>query len=348
MRRDRMPRKRHLTWIKNRRGGLDPYHRVTWTENGKQKSRSIRLDWQEDLQRLDAEYWRVESGQHERQQPQAKRTWRELIIAWRKDPKPGKKRLSDATRRSYRVEMDLLMEKNGDKAVSAMTRRGLQRAHASMAATPRKADKLVQVVSLLWNYALRKLCWPLGPNPASGWDFYGVQRPFEPWPAWMVDKLDTAPQAVRTAARLILGKGERPSAAIATRWDDFSGEWMVVRDEKTDTEIEVFCPPSLADYLAAAPRSGIFVLAKNLTEPLGYDAVEKQFRTWRKSLGERAAPFSLHGLRKLAIVQLAEAGCSDAEIQAITNQSAEIVAYYRSRASRKIMSRNAQLRREQP
>jgi hypothetical protein len=50
---------------------------------------------------------------------------------------------------------------------------------------------------------------------------------------------------------------------------------------------------------------------------------------------ERASPYVLHGLRKLAIVELAEAGACDAEIQAVTSQSAEMVAYYRKGASRK-------------
>ena len=86
------------------------------------------------------------------------------------------------------------------------------------------------------------------------------------------------------------------------------------------------------------------MLAKNLTEPLGYDAVEKAFRTWRDGLGEKAAPYSLHGLRKLAIVRLAEAGASDAEIQAVTNQSAEMVAFYRAKANRRALSRAAQER----
>ena len=52
-------------------------------------------------------------------------------------------------------------------------------------------------------------------------------------------------------------------------------------------------------------------------------------------------------LRKLAIVQLAEVGCSDAEIQAVTNQSAAMVAYYRKKASRFTLSKNAQDRRDQ-
>ena len=51
--------------------------------------------------------------------------------------------------------------------------------------------------------------------------------------------------------------------------------------------------------------------------------------------------YSLHGLRILAIVNLAEAGCSDAEIQEVTNQSVKMIAYYRARADRKRLSAGA-------
>ena len=63
-------------------------------------------------------------------------------------------------------------------------------------------------------------------------------------------------------------------------------------------------------------------------------------------MGEKAEPYSLHGLRKLAIVRLAEAGCTDAQIQAISNQSPQKVAQYRKRASRKKLSRAAMERTE--
>lgn len=62
-------------------------------------------------------------------------------------------------------------------------------------------------------------------------------------------------------------------------------------------------------------------------------------------MGENARPYVLHGLRKLAIIRLAETGCSDAEIQAVTNQSAEMVAYYRKKASRRKLSQAAHKRR---
>lgn len=114
---------------------------------------------------------------------------------------------------------------------------------------------------------------------------------------------------------------------------------MTAVDDKADKELEVYCPQSLQAALVTFERKGEHVLAKNLREPLGYDSIEKTFRAWRGALGSRASPYVLHGLRKLAIVELADAGASDAEIQAVTGQSAEMVAYYRKDASRKKLSR---------
>ncbi|MDN3712203.1 hypothetical protein QWZ10_11070 [Paracoccus cavernae] len=56
----------------------------------------------------------------------------------------------------------------------------------------------------------------------------------------------------------------------------------------------------------------------------------------------------IHGWRYTAAVQLSDAGCSDAEIQAVTgHKTLEMVRKYRAQANQKKASKRAQLRREQ-
>ena len=56
----------------------------------------------------------------------------------------------------------------------------------------------------------------------------------------------------------------------------------------------------------------------------------------------------IHGWRYTAAVELAEAGCSDTEIQSVTgHKSLGMVQKYRSKANQKRTSKQAQLRREQ-
>lgn len=348
MRKPAKPRitKPNLTWRWNARNEIwVPYFRVTWTEGGKQREKNVKLDWRGNAELLDTLYWQCKAGKHEKQSRPVQYSWKNLIIAWRSDPRIQMK-LSDGTKRSYRRDMDRIMEKNAEKDVRKTTRQAVRAAHSALSETPRKADKYLQTISLLWNYGADHLDWPIGPNPAKGIAHFGKQREFEPWPEWMIEKLTEAPQNVQTAAQLILGTGQRPNAAIRMRRDQFRGEWMEVLDEKGNQAFETFCPQELRDYVKALPVNGTHVLSKNLTQALGYDAIEKAFRAWRTSLGPKAKPYVLHGLRKLAIIRLAEAGCSDAQIQAVTGQSAEMVAYYRKRASRKALSKSAQERRQ--
>jgi integrase len=319
-------------------GRMVPHYRLTWQDNGKRKERYIRLPEDMDSAEFDREYWAIRSGKADAVQRPVKQTWAELIAIFRDHPKF--KRLGAGTKAPYNRVMNEIAEKNGKKAVASLSRAHIRAIHAKYADTPRKADWMVQVLSRLLNFARLTLDWKV-ENHAAGIELYGKSREFEPWPEWMVAKLDTAPDTVRTAAELILGTGQRPNAAVSMRYSDFTGEVMAVLDEKAGVTFDVYCPAPLRACIASRKKTGAYVLAKNLAEPIGYDGVEKAFRKWRADLGPAAKGFVLHGLRKLAIVRLAEAGCSDAQIQAVTNQSPEMVAYYRKRANRKVLSRAA-------
>ena len=333
--------KERLTWKWDRRKEVwEPYHRVTWTEGGKRKEKAIKLNWGGDAKRLDELYWQCERGEHQSQKaPSKKLTWHDLIVMWRSDP-VVQKALKPSTKKSYRQDMDRILEKNGGKDVRNTTRAGLKAAHRKMAHKTRMADRYLTAVSLLWNYAKSEE-WPLGDNPAEGIKKYGTQNQFLPWPEWMVEKLDHAPEVVRTACNLILNTGQRPGAAIIMKHAAFRGEWMDVLDEKGGEEFEIYCPAPLREYMATVKKTGDYVLAKNLREPMGYNVVEKAFSAWRGNLGQEAKKYSMHGLRKLAIIRLAEAGATDAQIQSVTNQSFQTIVYYRQLANRKALSKAA-------
>ena len=66
------------------------------------------------------------------------------------------------------------------------------------------------------------------------------------------------------------------------------------------------------------PKRGAIILAKNLTQPVGYAAIEKRFSNVRSSAAKACNSLVMHGWRYTAVVELAKAGCSDAEIQAVT------------------------------
>lgn len=328
----------HLVWRMSG-GKRRPFFRLRWQENGKMRAREVLIQAEPDTPEFDAEYWGLRAGRSPRLHEKASQTtWAVLAKEYRSSARY--KKLAAGTRRSYDRHIEAILSTNGERDVASLTRAQVRAVHAKYAATPRKADWYVQIISLLLNFARNTLDWKV-ENVAEGIELFGKQREFEPWPAWMVAKLDEAPESVRTAAELILGTGQRPNAAIMMERGQFRGEWVEVLDEKGGERFEIYCHPKLRAYVEGLPKRGQHVLAKTLRQPLGYDAIEKAFRAWRTGLGAKAKPYSLHGLRKVAIIRLAEAGCTDAQIQAVTNQSAEMVRFYRQKASRRHLSRAA-------
>ncbi|WP_339107120.1 tyrosine-type recombinase/integrase [Thioclava sp. GXIMD4216] len=327
------------------RGEERLFYRITWLDGAKRRERYIEIKANPDTPEFMVEYWAIRSGKSPKiKKPTIKTSWRVLIAEYKASPKFRK--LAPRTQKSYSVWLKKILAKNADKDVRDMDRATVRAMQQKLRDTPRQADWFVQIVRILFNFAAKQLDWDV-KNPAEGIDLFGKQREFEPWPEWMVQKAETAPEVVRTMIEVILGTGQRPSAAIAMRRDQFNGETMTVTDEKGDEAYEVYCPDSLREYVEALPVRGRHLIAKNMTQPVSYNSAEKSFSAWRETLGDKAKPYSLHGLRKLAIVRLAEAGCTDAQIQAITNQSPQMVAYYRKKASRKRLSKAAHRLAEQ-
>ena len=133
------------------------------------------------------------------------------------------------------------------------------------------------------------------------------------------------------------------------KWLDFDGEYMDVVQEKTGTKIQVYCPSRLQNYLATLPRRGRHILAKNLTEHIGKRAAQRAVEDVRRALGIMDGPNRLvpHGWRYTAAVQLADAGCSDSDIQAVTGHATlEMVQKYRARRDQRVASKRAQQQRD--
>jgi integrase len=218
--------------------------------------------------------------------------------------------------------MNQLVEKNDELDISTVTKAHVKAIHEKYADTPRKADHFVQVIRLLLNYAKNELDW-ITANPADGIKLFGSQTEWQPWPEGLQQPFQNAcfalgDETMHTAFYLSTGTGQRPGDLCKMKWEDYDGQYISVVQDKTGERVWVFCPLALRMHLDATPRKGTYILAKNLSQPLGYDAIERRFRTVRATIGTSAEGFVMHGWRYTAAVALAEAGCSDAEIQAVT------------------------------
>ncbi|MCD9149985.1 tyrosine-type recombinase/integrase [Pseudophaeobacter flagellatus] len=325
------------------------YYRIRWAEGAKRRERYIPLPPDEDSAEFDRAYWAIRSGRSPAVAKPAAHSWQRLIVSYRGSSKFQK--LADGTKRKYHPVLDALLEKNSSKCITKTSRAAVRAIHEKMGDTPRKADLYVQLIRRLYNFASNDLDWDV-KNPAEGIELYGPKREFEPWPedaqlAYIEAANDLDDETALTAFFLGTGTGQRPGDLCSMKWEHFDGESISVIQDKTDVRIWIYCPQRLRKHLSEIPRRGAYILAKNLTMPVGYDAIEKRFRKVRTAAGAICNGLVMHGWRYTAAVELAEAGCSDAEIQSVTgHKTLAMVQKYRQRASQRRLSKQAQSRRD--
>lgn len=305
-----------------------------------------RLPDNPDSEEFTREYWRIRSG---KRQIRSKTTWNALITEYYKSPRFREK--AKGTQANYRRHCEDIREKNGDKDMTSFRRKDALKVQSALQENWSKANERLAVLSILCKLAV-DLEW-IERNPV-------VDIPkltggeYEPWPD---DKLKAYEQYcdrheltdARTIYELCIGTGQRIGDCVAMRWDDFDGEFMNVVQDKTGTKLTIYCPARLQRYLGNLSRKGHHIMAKNLTQPIGKRAAQKAIEQVRTALvvmhGEnRLVP---HGWRYTAAVQLSDAGCDDAEIQAVTgHKTMEMVRKYRERRDQKAASKRAQQKRD--
>jgi integrase len=304
-----------------------------------------RLPDNPDTEEFARAYWEIRSG---KVRAPVKTSWEALILRYYGSA--GFKRLAKGTQANYRRHCEAIREKNGAKDVRKFTRPQAMAVRDKLADNWSKANERMAVLRQLCGLAV-DLEW-LASNPVS--DIKKLDGgQYEAWPDEALEAYEAAaaPGTVaRTVYELALGTGQRLGDCIAMRWDDLDGEFVRVVQQKTGARLWVFCPARLRDYLGALDRRGAHILALDAKRPLGKRAVQKAVEDVREKIGARHGAGRLvpHGWRYTAARQLAEAGCSDAEIQAVTgHRTLQMVQKYRGQADGKRLSRLAQRRREQ-
>lgn len=132
------------------------------------------------------------------------------------------------------------------------------------------------------------------------------------------------------------------------RWDDIDKGLMHVVQKKTGAEVWVPMHADLKLVLETVPRVSKTILTSERNTPWG-----SGFKaSWQAQMNVaelsclREAELVFHGLRKSAVVFLLEAGCTDAEVSAITGQSRQMVEHYARQVNRRKLAASAVLKWE--
>jgi integrase len=263
--------------------------------------------------------------------------------------------LAEATRTNWSLYLARIAGAWGDLEARGIEPKHVLALRDKYASTPAAANNLLRCLSSMLSWSVPR-GWRTD-NPCLLIPKLKGGEGYEPWP-W--EMIELAREHLRSdlwrGAALALYTGQRMGDALGMRWDHVSGNIVTVAQEKTRKRVAVPLHEDLRKILAEVPKTAVTILTSTAGTPWTKDG----FKTsWQKAFAAPAksdAPWPLkpirdaglvfHGLRKSAVVFLLEAGCSDAEVAAITGQSRQMVEHYGRQVSQRKLAASAILKWE--
>lgn len=240
--------------------------------------------------------------------------------------------LAPSTQDAYRNMIEPFRKEHGGKSVAGLKAKHIDailgevaKRSKSQAFNLRKRLRMLGALAVTWGYR--------DDNPVlSAQKIKHKEKGFRPWTETDIDKFRKRWQAgtpQRIAFEILLHTGLRRSDAVKLGRQHRDGNRHVVSLKKSGETVTVYIPihSTLEKHLATI--SGTCLTYIQTTR--GVARSEKAFTNW---IGEAADDAGLppnsspHGLRKACCRRLAEAGCTSAQISAITGQSIAVIERY--------------------
>jgi integrase len=270
-----------------------------------------------------------------------------LIAEYRESPEW--RQLSVATRRDYLRHLADFERVWGALNVAGIEPRHVLALRDTRTATPAAANALLRTLSAMISWGV-----PRGyrsDNPCRHVRKLKVGEGYAPW-SW--EHIRHFEEHVSTpelwwAAALALYSGQRQADDLTMQWNDVAQGLVQVTQEKTGKKLWITMHKELRQILAAIPRRSTSILTSTRGTPWTGDGFRA---SWGKEMKRpcmkplKDAGLVFHGLRKSAVVFLLEAGCTDAEVSAITGQSRQMVEHYARQVNQRRLAASAVLKWE--
>ena len=257
------------------------------------------------------------------------------------------KKLARSTAQDYDKALTFLKEKFGEIHPKEFKRSDIIRMRDSNRDRFRFANYLVQVSSILFEHAI-DLDW-VEYNPAKGaglLESSGSNR--LPWPQHLINAFrETADHRTALIFELALSSGQRIQDVLEFRWTDLDDGGVHLVQNKTGKPLWVPLSPQALALIGRTEKKGLTILTTSKRygyRPLAYRSAHQKVQDVRKKIG--AMDFDIHSLRYSAACQLAEAGCTDEQIGAITGQTEQTVKHYTKSVRQKVNAMVAMKARE--
>jgi integrase len=236
--------------------------------------------------------------------------------------------LAPRSRADYIGKLKLIEKKFGEFPLSGLTdkrARGIFKEWREGLAlnSRRQADYAWAVLARVFSWALDRGLVPNNPCERGG-RLYRGSRIESIWTA--ADEaafLATAACHLHLPLLLALWTGQRQGDLLRLPWSAYDGTHIRLRQSKTGRRIVIPVGAPLKAALAAAKRVSPIILVNGAGKPWSPDGFRCSWNKACKKAGITGVTF--HDLRGTAVTRLALAGCTEAEIAAITGLSLRAV-----------------------
>ena len=251
--------------------------------------------------------------------------------------------LSRATRRQRDNILKGVVAKAGHMPVRAIAAGNVKKGMDDRAATPAQARHYFDTLRGMFRWAVA--AQHVGSDPTAALD-----RPspiegegHEPWTDDDIAAYEArwpAGTHQRVWMHVLLHTGFRRGDAVTFGRQHVRDGVATIKTEKTGTEVTIRLPAKLLDTLAQGPTGDLaFIVGRN-GKPLSKEGFGNLFRAACSAAG--LVDRSAHGLRKTAATRFAEAGASEAELDALFGWTGrKMASLYTRKAERKRMALQA-------
>lgn len=249
--------------------------------------------------------------------------------------------LAPSSKRTYRNILERFRADYGDLGVKTLTRAAIKSIIGDMADRPSAANNLLDRLRILMKLAI-DMGWRTD-DPT--YKLKGFDETGDGFHTWTEEEILQFGERwhpgtrQRRAMALMLFTSQRRSDLVRMGRQHVDGSRLFVRQVKTGAELWIPMHADLIAELELAPTTDLTFLVTQKGAPF----TAAGFGNWfRKQCDAAGLPqCSAHGLRKAAARRLAEAGCTHAEIKAITGHvtDKEVTRYIRAADQKRLAQR---------
>lgn len=226
--------------------------------------------------------------------------------------------------------------------LSAITAQHVVALRDKFAHKPGTANAILRALGSLYAWALKNGRKYVRENVTSGVDPL-EQGEHEPWPEWLIEEALDDP-AIRLPVALLYFVGQRIGDTVRMGPQNLVRGVMHVTQQKTGTSLQIAVHSRLAEIIELdAPKGAMVFLMGERGKPISAAGLRARIQKWAIARGQSVVP---HGLRKNAVNALLAAGCSTAEVSAITGQTLQTIEHYAKQRDREHLGRSAILKFE--